>query len=161
MIGWPSNVINTAAAAWINLTNPNGNTPGTVTVGVNIAGKTAGTYTDSVQVASASATNSPKWVKVVLTVTAVPKTLVVAPTTLNFTATEGGANPVDQSYNVSEQGGGAIGYSSTTNAAWINLTNPDGTTPGTVSGTWTPWAPVGPAGPCAPVTVPATHVVPS
>ncbi len=121
----------TESAAWMSLTNPDGTTPGIVTVNPDITGLTAGTYTDSIQVSSLDATNSPVYVKVILTVTPRPKVLVVSPLVLNFEVTEGG-NPDAKSFHVSEQLGAAISYNSATDAAWVLLTNPSGMTPGDV-----------------------------
>gem|GEM_PF-876647 len=55
-------------ADWINLTDPTGTTPGTVTVEVDLTGLTVGTLTDSIMVTSPAATNT-AWVRVVLNVT--------------------------------------------------------------------------------------------
>jgi len=116
---------------WITLTKTSGNTPDVVGVNVNISGVTAGTYHDSVQVSSAGAIGSPIWVKVNLTVNPQPR-LVATPDTLFFTATEGGSNPVGQSFSVAEQFGSAIGYVAAEISPWITLSKTSGTTPDVV-----------------------------
>jgi len=119
-------------ATWLSLTTPNGTTPGTITVNANLAGLAPGTYTDTVTVTAITADNSPIKVPVTFNVAAAPKVLVVAPTVLNFSATEGGANPLSQWFDVTEAGGGAIAYSSSEPSLWITLTDPNGTTPDSV-----------------------------
>ncbi|PWB74275.1 hypothetical protein C3F09_04160, partial [candidate division GN15 bacterium] len=119
------------AAPWMTLTKTSGNTPDVVGVNINITGVTAGVYHDSIQVASAGATGSPIWVKVNLTVNAAPR-LVATPDTLFFTATEGGANPLDQSFAIAEQHGSAISYVAAEISTWMSLSKTSGTTPDNV-----------------------------
>lgn len=61
-----------------------------------------------------------------------PPALVVTPDSLGFTAIESGANPVAQSFVVSEQNGSAIAYSAAETAAWLSLGNATGNTPAQV-----------------------------
>ncbi|MEW6050473.1 MAG: T9SS type A sorting domain-containing protein [Candidatus Zixiibacteriota bacterium] len=58
--------------------------------------------------------------------------LVVVPDSLGFTATEGGANPAAQQFNVSEFGGTVIPYSASEAGTWLSLTNASGNTPADV-----------------------------
>ncbi len=124
------------SAAWFSLTGVTGTTPDDIQVNVDIAGLAPGTYTDSIEIASGDAVNSPVYEVVNLTLAPSPKTLVVAPTVLNFTAAEGGASPASKTFNVSEQGGAAIAYEAdrvTVPSTWMSLTDSTGTTPGTVT----------------------------
>jgi hypothetical protein len=118
------------AMDFITLTNPNGTTPGVVTVNCDITGKTPGTYSGVITVTAPQAGNSPKNVKVTLVVNPRPKNLVLKPKPLNFRATQFGANPAPQSFQILEEGGSLIAYASSTTATWFTMTNPDGTTPG-------------------------------
>ncbi len=130
--GFGGNIQYTSSEAidFITLTNPNGTTPGVITVNCDITGKTPGSYAGSFEVASAQAGNSPRTVKVTLVVNPRPKNLVLKPDTLNFRATQFGADPAPQAFQILEEGGALIAYTSTTTANWFTMTNPDGTTPG-------------------------------
>ena len=124
------------SATWFSLTGVLGTTPDDIQVNINIAGLAPGTYTDSVEIASVDAANSPVYEVINLTVAPAPKTLVVTPPVLNFTAQEGGSNPVAQTFDVTEQGGAAIGYIASRSglpAGWMTVTDTTGTTPGTVT----------------------------
>jgi hypothetical protein len=59
-------------------------------------------------------------------------TIAVAPASLSFSATQGGANPPNQSLAISNSGGGALNWSaSVLNGSWVKLS---GATSGTNSG---------------------------
>jgi hypothetical protein len=123
-------------ASWFSLAGIAGTTPDDIQVNVDITGLAPGTYTDSVEVASVEADNSPVYEVVNLTVAPSPKTLVVAPTSLDFTAPEGGPNPSAKTFNVSEEGGAAIAYTAyraPTTGGWMTLADSTGTTPGSVT----------------------------
>ncbi len=61
-----------------------------------------------------------------------PPGLLVNPSALNFAAFSGQANPVPQTVNVYNEGGGVLNWSASSNAGWLTVT-PSGTTPGTLS----------------------------
>ncbi|MFH1375040.1 MAG: hypothetical protein ABII79_14750, partial [bacterium] len=114
---------------WFDLNKTSGITPEYVGVTVNISGLTAANYFDSVLVTSADAENSPEYVFVALEVTPAPKYLTVNPDTLYFTATEGDANPAADSFEVSETGGGVIGFDAVEVVGWFGINKTTGTTP--------------------------------
>lgn len=64
---------------------------------------------------------------------AAPIVLNAAPATLTFNATEGGANPVAQQFNITEQTAQAVAVSLSGYASWIQPTPTSGTTPQAVS----------------------------
>ena len=61
--------------------------------------------------------------------------LAVSPGTLSFTATQGGANPAAQSFDVTNTGGGTLNWSAAESASWLTLSAGSGTAPSTVTAT--------------------------
>jgi len=45
-----------------------------------------------------------------------------SPTSLSFTAQQGGGNPAAQTVSISNTGGGTLNWSASDNAAWLTLT---------------------------------------
>ena len=120
-------------APWISLPTPSGSTPANVTVNVLISGIPAGTYFDSIVVASGSASNSPVWEFVHLTLTPPEvKTLVTTPDTLFFNAQESSANPPGQYFHVSEASNKVIPYAVSIHAAYLSTDKASGNTPDSV-----------------------------
>jgi len=123
----------TESISWLSLNKAGGTTPDKFAINYNTAGLVPGSYVDSIQVSSAAASNSPRWVKVDLTVTAVPKFLDVNPDTLKFTAQEGGSNPAAKKFAVTETGGFVIAYTLLESSSWLSLNKAGGNTPDSVT----------------------------
>jgi hypothetical protein len=119
-------------ASWLTLSPGSGNGNGTVTASPNITGLTAGTYNATITVSGTGATNSPT-IPVTLTVNPPPPVIGLGPTTLSFTATQGGTNPASQNISVSNTGGGTLNWSASDNASWLSLSPTSGTDNGTVA----------------------------
>ena len=62
-----------------------------------------------------------------------PPSLAVAPTSLSFSATQGGANPAAKTLSVSNAGGGTLSFTDTDDAAWLTVTPASGSAPATLS----------------------------
>lgn len=120
-------------ASWINLNKAGGNTPDSVSVSIDITGLAPGTYIDSVQALSGAASNSPIYERIRLTVNAADKFLDVNPDTLKFSAQQGGVNPSNKKFAVTETGGSAIVYTLLESAGWISLDKLGGNTPDSVT----------------------------
>ncbi|MCH8028130.1 MAG: T9SS type A sorting domain-containing protein [candidate division Zixibacteria bacterium] len=116
------------SSLWLSLDKSGGTTTEDVTVSVNISGLSPGTYFDSVQVSSGAASNSPIYEYVSFEVFAADKSLALVPDTLSFSAVEGGANPADLSFTVSETGAFNISFALTENISWLSLNKTGGTT---------------------------------
>ncbi|WP_272473957.1 LamG-like jellyroll fold domain-containing protein [Baekduia alba] len=117
---------------WMSVAPASGTAPGTITVTPSITGLAAGTYTGNVAVTAPGASGSPKAIPVTFTVAAAPA-LAVAPTSLAFTATAGGANPAAQTASVTNAGGGSLTYSVADDQSWLTVTPTSGTAPGTLT----------------------------
>jgi hypothetical protein len=122
----------TESVSWLSLSPASGNAPATVTVTPSIAGLAPGTYTTPITVAASGASGSPKTVDVTLTVTPGPA-LSVAPTTLAFSGTQGGANPAAQTVNVTNSGGGSLTFTASDDQAWLAVAPTSGTAPSSLS----------------------------
>jgi Viral BACON domain len=67
----------------------------------------------------------------------VPPAIGTSPTSLSFTATQGGANPATQTLSISNQGGGTLTWSATENTVWLAVSPSSGTGNGAVTVTVT------------------------
>jgi hypothetical protein len=122
------------SASWLSVSPASGTNNGTITVTPSITGLAAGTYTTDVTVTATGAGGSPKTIPVTFTVDpATPPTLTVSPTSLSFTATQGGSNPAAKTLSVSNTGGGSMDWTATDGAAWLSLSPTSGTNAGTIT----------------------------
>lgn len=121
-------------APWLTVAPTSGTAPSSATLSVNTTGLAAGTYNGTITISATGATNTPVSVPVTLTVNppAAP-TIGVSPTSFSFTATAGGANPANQSLNISNTGGGTLSWSAADDATWLTVSPTSGTAPSTAT----------------------------
>ena len=119
-------------AAWLSVTPASGTTPQALSVAVNTAGLAAGTYTGKVTVTSAGAAASPREVTVSLVVDPAPA-LAVAPASLAFTGTAGGADPAAKTLSATNTGGGSLSLTAADDASWLTVTPASGSAPQTLT----------------------------
>lgn len=118
---------------WYNLSASSGTTPATVNVTINPTGLDVGDYTDTITV-SGGCTTGDEIVIITLTVNPPPPgELVLTPSALNFSATEGGSNPGDQFVNLTSSDGSTLDWSLAHTATWSTLGATSGNTPESVS----------------------------
>ncbi|MFN7919853.1 MAG: malectin domain-containing carbohydrate-binding protein [Bryobacteraceae bacterium] len=103
---------------WLTLTSG----ANSISAAVSLTGLAPNTYNATITVAAPGAQGSPKTIPVTLTVDP-PPTLTVAPTSLTFTATQGGANPAAQNSDVTNSGSGTLNWTATSNQPWLTLTS--------------------------------------
>jgi hypothetical protein len=63
---------------------------------------------------------------------AIPPVIGVSPTSLSFTATQGGANPATQTLIISNTGGGTLSWTTADDVPWMTLSRASGTNNGVV-----------------------------
>lgn len=115
------------ASAWLGTVAVAGPAGGPYTLTVHPQLVAAGTYTATVSVACAGASNSPRTFTVNYEVLSAPPTLAVAPTSLSFAATSGGANPAAKQLTISNSGGGSLAAPAvtvTSGGAWLSAGAP-------------------------------------
>ena len=61
--------------------------------------------------------------------------LSVSRTSMSFSATQGGANPAAQTFDVTNTGGGSLSYTASESASWLTVSPASGAAPGTVTAT--------------------------
>lgn len=122
----------TESSSWLGVSPASGTGAGTLTVSVNTAGMAAGSYSAPITIVATGATNTPQTITVSLTVTT-PPAIGVSPTSLTFTATQGGANPTVQALTISNAGGGTFNWAVSDNVAWLSATPTSGTGAGSSS----------------------------
>lgn len=100
----------------------------TIVAGVNLSGLAAGTHSGTITVIATGATNTPQTIPVSLVVTAptAQPTIALNPTSLSFTATQGGSNPTGQTIAVTNSGTGTLTWSVSDNQAWLTATQSGG-----------------------------------
>lgn len=120
-------------AAWLSLSPASGTGNGVITASVAIGTLTAGSYSGTITLSAAGAPSV--MVPVALTITAapVPPAIGLSPTSLSFTAQQGGGNPAPQTLNISNTGGGALSWSVSNNAMWVSHSPTSGTGNGVVT----------------------------
>ncbi|MBU6434237.1 MAG: Ig-like domain-containing protein [Nitrospirae bacterium] len=121
------------SVAWLSLSPTSGTGTGVVTASVATGTLTAGSYSGTITL---SATGTPSvTIPVALTITAapVPPAIGVSPTSLSFTAQQGGANPAAQTLTISNTGGGTLSWSVSHDATWLGHIPNTGTGTGTVT----------------------------
>ena len=118
--------------SWLSLSSASGAAPSTPYVSVNTAGLKAGIYNDTITVTSDGATNSPATIPVTLTVKAVQPVLAVGSSSLSFSATTGGSNPVAQSISIANTGDGTLKWTAATTQSWLSLDLTSGTAPSAI-----------------------------
>ncbi|MBH0197295.1 MAG: fibronectin type III domain-containing protein [Nitrospira sp.] len=124
---------------WLSLSSASGTTTtetDSISASVNLSGLAAGTYTAAITVAASGATNTPQVIPVSLTVSAAPTATPIiglSVASLGYTGTAGGANPLSQSFIISNAGGGTLTWTAGDSANWLMLSPVTGTNTGTVT----------------------------
>src|SRR4029077_7135616 len=116
-------------ATWLTVSPASGTGNGTVTVSAT-GTQTNGTQSGSLTLSATGA--SSVTIPVSFTVTAAP-TIGANPTSLSFTAQQGGANPAAQTVSLSNTGGGTLSWTANDNATWLTVSPASGTGNGTVT----------------------------
>ena len=84
----------------------------------------------TIQVTAVSGVDS---ITVMVTPQATQATLAVAPASLQFALTAGGAAPAAQSVQITNSGTGTLAWTASANAAWLSVSPASGTAPSTLS----------------------------
>ena len=116
-------------AAWLTLSPTSGTGNGSVSASVTTGTLTAGTYNGTVTVSATGAT--PVTVPVTFTVATAP-TMSVSPSSLSYTATQGAANPTNQTLSLTNAGG-TLNWTASDNAAWLSVAPGSGSGSGTLT----------------------------
>ena len=96
-----------SGAGWLVASVSGASAPYTITVQPSVGSLVAGSYSATVHVASAGASNTPQSIAVTFNVLALPA-IALSPTSLTFSATQGGSSPVAQTVQVTNAGGGTL-----------------------------------------------------
>lgn len=115
-------------ASWLTISPASGTGNGTAAMNVTTGTLTAGSYTGTVTIVATGATSVTVPVTFTVATPSVPPAISLTPTSLSYTATQGGANPAGQTLNIRNSGGGTLTWSISDNAAWLTLSPATGTT---------------------------------
>ena len=128
-LGWGAN----DNIPWLTVGPASGTGNGSITVTVNINGLTAGNHSGAITLSGSGAAPITVPVTLTIAIAPVPPSIGTSPTSLSFTATQGGANPSPQSLSISNTGGGTLSWTTDENVPWLTLTPTSGTANGRVT----------------------------
>lgn len=114
-------------AAWLALSPSSGTGNAPMTLTVNTGTLAAGSYSGQITVTATGATTVNIPVAFTVTAAPVPPAIGASPTSLTFTAQQGGSNPTAQTLNVSNTGGGTLNWSASPNNTWLTVSPASGT----------------------------------
>jgi hypothetical protein len=117
----------------LSLTPASGTGNGAVTLTATTGTLTAGSYSGVITLTATGAANMTVPVAFTVAAAPVPPAIGASPTSLSFAATQGGANPANQTLSISNTGGGTLSWTASDNAAWLTLSPASGTGNGTVT----------------------------
>ena len=120
-------------AAWLSATPSSGVSGTTVTVNVASASLATGSYSGTLTFTSPTAAASPWSVAVTLTVAPSNASLVASATALSFSQPTGTTTPSSQSISLTNPSGTPLGWTASSNAAWLTVSPSSGSTPGTLT----------------------------
>ena len=106
-------------------------TDGTVDVGGLFTAPKV-TQDETVYVTATSVADPTKSARATVTVKAPAPVLSLSPTSLAFTAVQGGSNPAPANVSVTNTGGGTLSFTVTSDAAWLVVSPTGGTAPATL-----------------------------
>jgi hypothetical protein len=110
--------------SWLTLSQTSGSGNGTITASINLGNASTGTNNGAITVTGSGTTRT---VNVTLTVTAA--SLTVSPSSLSFTATQGAANPTNQTITLTSNGT----WTASDNTSWLSLSVTSGSNNGTIT----------------------------
>jgi hypothetical protein len=116
-------------ASWLTLSPTSGTGNSSVTASVTTGTLTAGAYNGTVTVSATGATTVT--VPITFTVATAP-TMSVSPSSLSYTATQGAANPSNQTLSLTNAGG-TLNWTASDNASWLSVTPGSGSGSGTLT----------------------------
>jgi hypothetical protein len=114
------------SASWLSASMGTGTAPDTLTVRADPGQLAPGVYNGTVQIIAPGALNSPQTISVTFAVQG--PTLVLSTTSLNFSGFAGASNPAAQNVLISNMGAGAMNWTASTTASWLQLSATSGTT---------------------------------
>jgi len=119
------------SASWLSVSPASGNLTGgsssALSITVSTAGLSVGSQNAPIVISASGATNTPQTITISLSVTGQP-VLSLSPTSLSFSATQGGANPATKTLNVANTGTGTLNWSASDNATWLSVNPATGST---------------------------------
>jgi len=120
-------------AAWLSVSPVSGTSNGVVTVTAIPGTLATGTHTGTITLSATGASSVSIPVSLTVTAAPVPPAIGASPTNLTFAATQGGANPANQTLTISNTGGGTLTWSVSDSAAWLTASQTSGTGNGSIT----------------------------
>jgi hypothetical protein len=116
---------------WLQVSPATGTWPLAIQVSPSISGLSAGNYVGHITCTATGSSSSSVIVTVTLSVSAAPSgpVLAVSPTSLNFSAVQGSANPPAASLTITNSGGAVTNFTSVSDQPWLQVSPATGTWP--------------------------------
>ncbi len=114
------------SGSWLSANAGTGTAPDTLTINADPGQLAPGVYSGTVQIIAPGALNNPQTITVTFAVQG--PTLLLSATSLAFSGFTGTSNPAAQNVLISNMGAGAMNWTASTNAPWIQLSSNSGTT---------------------------------
>ncbi len=114
------------SASWLTASMGTGTAPDTLTVSADPGQLAPGVYSGTVQIIASGAMNNPQTINVTFAVQG--PTLVLSATNLAYSGFAGTSNPAAQTVVISNMGAGAMNWTASTTAPWLQLSATSGTT---------------------------------
>jgi adhesin/invasin len=138
-LNWSVEVSTASGVAWLSVSPMSGSVTGTqvvpLTVSVNGTALAPGIHNASVRLTAQGAGNTPQTLAVTLALSA-PATIVLTPAALSL-ITETGVSPASQTFQISNSGGGILGWTATpttsTGGNWLSVAPNTGVAPSTLT----------------------------
>ncbi len=116
-----------STASWLTTDVSGGVSGSSIHATINSASLAQGTYTGSLVVSAAGVANSPVTVPVTLTIT--PPQLTASTTSLSFNSFVNQPAPPSQTIQITNTGGGVIGWAASSDQPWLTTSSASGPTP--------------------------------
>jgi hypothetical protein len=121
------------SAAWLSLSPASGTGNGAVTASVATGTLAAGSYSGTITLSATGTASVTIPVALTMTAAPVPPAIGTSPTSLSFTAQQGGSNPTARTLTISNTGGGTLSWSASPNTTWLAVSPAAGTGNGAVT----------------------------
>lgn len=115
-----------SSASWLSASMGTGTAPDSLTISADPGQLAPGVYYGTIQITAPGALNSPQAINVTFAVQG--PTLLLSATSLDFTGFAGASNPAAKNVLISNMGAGAMNWTASSNASWLQLSANSGTT---------------------------------
>jgi hypothetical protein len=119
-------------ASWLDLSQSSGSGSATITASINTTALSPNTYYATITITDTNASNNPQTISVSYLVIQQPS-INLNKSSLNFEATQNSTLPANQTFQISNGGGGTINWTVSDDAGWLDFNPASGTNTETIT----------------------------